>query len=196
MTDTPLLITGKRIGFGPIRSDLLETYQRWFNTVEVIRSLAVPVYPMTVEAEQQWLEDALTNDNDIYFTMYLLSGGQPLGNVSLMNVDLSNQIAEFGIFIGETELWNHGYGTEATRLMLAYAFDVIGLQNVLLEVNANNQGGITAYERAGFKQIGIRRAASRLGRIRYDVLLMDAVADDFEPSELHDLMHLTSDVSR
>jgi RimJ/RimL family protein N-acetyltransferase len=104
-------------------------------------------------------------------------------------VDRHHGTADFALVIGEPDAWGRGYGTEATRLTLAYAFDVLGLYNVYLVVYANNARGIRAYERAGFKRIGVRRGAHKLGRRRYDEIHMDAVADDFPPSHLHALLH-------
>jgi RimJ/RimL family protein N-acetyltransferase len=36
--------------------------------------------------------------------------------------------------IGEKDAWGHGYGTEATRLVMDEAFDTLGLDEVRLEV--------------------------------------------------------------
>ena len=67
-------------------------------------------------------------------------------------------------------------------------FAVLGLHNVLLEVYEDNPRAIRAYERAGFKRIGNRRRAKRIGREHCDIIFMDAVADDFPPGFLHDVM--------
>ena len=142
---------------------------------------------MTLEAEYEWLKDALTA-KDPLFTIYELATMRPIGNTGLHNVDHSSNTATFGLLIGEMDVWGKGYGTETTRLMLNYGFDVLGLYNIDLEVFAHNPGGIKAYERAGFKKIGVRRGARRVGRERYDIVYMDAVADDIEPSPLHHIM--------
>jgi len=42
-----------------------------------------------------------------------------LGSCSLMDVDLLNGTAEYGIFIGSRESRGKGIGTEATRLVLS-----------------------------------------------------------------------------
>ena len=92
-----------------------------------------------------------------------------------MGVDYRNRRAEFGINIGEPDYRNMGYGTETTRLMLDYAFNVVGLHNVMLGVFELNRGAIRAYEKAGFKEIGRRRQCyfadgRRWGGIRRDCL--------------------------
>jgi RimJ/RimL family protein N-acetyltransferase len=189
-TDQPqIIVRGDKVGLGPIRSDLIPTYQRWLNTLEVTRTLATPSHPMTLERERQWFESAATERAGLTFTIYELLTLRPIGNTGFHVVDHVNDCAEFGILLGETDVWGRGYGTEATQLMLHYAFDVLGVHNVFLETYASNPGAIRAYEKAGFKRIGIRRGAKVVGRMRYDVLYMDAVASDFEPSQLHNVFN-------
>jgi len=183
-----LMMRGESIGLGPVQRELAEVYQRWMNDLSVIRTLAQPRRPVTLEAEHGWLNGALTS-SDATFTIFELGSCRPIGNTGLHDINVTNGTCEFGIVIGEREAWGKGYGTEVTRLMLAYAFDVLGLHNVRLAVYANNERAIRAYERAGFKQAGRIRGAQRIGRERIDEIIMDAVADDFAPSSLHRVMH-------
>src|SRR5690606_306951 len=120
---------------------------------------------MSREMEERWLEGTLTSASDA-----------------------RRGTAEYGIVIGEKDAWGKGYGTEATRLMLAYGFDVLGLQNIMLRVYANNPAGVRAYERAGFRKVGVLRNAMPLGRTRIDEIYMDAIPDDFPPSDLQTLL--------
>ncbi|HUG14035.1 MAG TPA: GNAT family protein [Thermomicrobiales bacterium] len=183
-----LMIRGELVGLGPLRRDLASTFQRWMNDLGVVRTLAQPRRPMTVDAEHAWLDGALTS-SDAIFTIYELDTLRPIGNTGLENIHATNGTCEFGIVIGERDAWGKGHGTEATRLMLSYAFDVLGLHSVRLAVYANNERAIRAYERAGFRRAGRIRGAQRIGRARIDEIMMDAVVDDFEPSFLHEIMH-------
>jgi hypothetical protein len=111
---------------------------------------------------------------------------QPLpsgvGTALLVRVDQHAGTAEFGITIGERR--SQGLGTEATRLVLDWAFTVMGLQNILLVTFSWNLPAIRACTRAGFREIGRRRgAAVTLGQ-RYDQVLMDAIAEEFTDSVL------------
>ncbi|APU18669.1 GNAT family N-acetyltransferase [Actinoalloteichus sp. GBA129-24] len=77
-----------------------------------------------------------------------------------------------------------GVGSEATRLVLDYAFHVANLACVYLSVMEPNQGAIRAYERAGFKRQGIRRNANMWLGERVDEVLMDAIPAEFEGPSL------------
>ena len=90
--------------------------------------------------------------------------------------------------IGDKESWGKGYGTEVARLMLDYGFTCLGLHNISLWVHAENERGIRAYRRAGFRDAGHLRQFKWLGGRAYDFILMDCLATEFGSSVLHRLM--------
>jgi diamine N-acetyltransferase len=105
-----------------------------------------------------------------------------VGTAVLFRVDQHAGAAEFGLTIGERR--NQGLGSQATRLVLDWAFTVMGLHNILLVTFAWNLPAIRAYSKAGFREIGRRRGAVVTYGQRYDQVLMDAVADEFTDSVL------------
>jgi RimJ/RimL family protein N-acetyltransferase len=181
-------ITGERVLLGPLRRELLPLYTRWMNDYEVIRTLGVTVRPTTREAEQDWYEQNARALHSVDFTIYEAATGRPIGNTSLKEVNYARRTATFGILIGEPDCWGKGYGTEVTRLMLDYGFTVLGLHNIMLIVFSFNERGYRAYLRAGFREIGRRREAFRLGGRAYDEILMDCLATEFESPVLHRLL--------
>jgi RimJ/RimL family protein N-acetyltransferase len=188
--DAPILtIAGERVALGPVRRGLLPLYQRWMNDFEVTRTLAVGLRPMTAEDEQAWFDRVATGERDVVFTIYERRPTlRPIGASGLHGVDHRHRTAEFGIMIGDKTAWGKGYGTEATRLVLDYAFVGLGLHNVLLRAYAFNDRGLRVYEKAGFRPIGRRREAHRFAGRAYDVVYMDCVATDFESPVLGSLI--------
>jgi diamine N-acetyltransferase len=185
----PILnITGEKVALGPIRRDLLPLYQRWMNDFEVTRTLTAGFRPITWEAEEVWFEGASRRDREVMFTIYERAATRPIGNTGLHDVDLHNRTAVFGLLIGEKDCWGKGYGTETTRLMLDYGFTCLGLHNIMLSVYSFNERGIRAYTRAGFREIGRRRQAIRLGSRPFDEVLMDCLATEFQGSVLSALL--------
>ena len=91
------------------------------------------------------------------FTIYDRSDDAPVGTVGLFKINYVHSNAELGIAIGDRR--GYGLGTEATRLTVQWAFRTLGLRNVMLGALAWNEGALRAYERAGFRRIGVRRAA-------------------------------------
>ena len=114
------------------------------------------------------------------FTIYERETARPIGNTGLHGIDYRNSRATFGIMIGETDARGRGFGTEATRLMLDYAFTALGLRNVMLTVFAFNPAGIRAYEKAGFKEFGRRRQCRAMGGKLCDEVYMYCLPSESE----------------
>ncbi len=178
--EQPLVnIVGEKVALGPMRRELIPTYCRWHNDLSMSRTLGLS-WPTTMQQEQASFENSQSARDRIDFTVYEVSSMRPVGTTSLLAVDHRHSRAEFGIIIGEANARGKGYGTEATSLTLDYAFNAVGLENVMLTVYEFNVAGIAAYHRAGFKDIGRRRRCSRLGTRLWDLIYMDCVSTEFE----------------
>nr|MBA3627817.1 GNAT family N-acetyltransferase [Chloroflexota bacterium] len=76
-------------------------------------------------------------------------------------------------------VWGQGYGTEAASLMLAHAFERLGLHRVGLSVFSFNERAIRSYEKAGFRIEGrLRDAIARDGRY-WDEIQMGALRPEW-----------------
>jgi diamine N-acetyltransferase len=182
MSDPDYVLEGERVGLGPPRKDLAETYLRWVNDLEV-RSGVLSVGLYARESEEAFIDDVIAKcaaqpPESAFFTLYDRSDGEPVGTASLFAIDWRMGRATFGILLGERR--GQGLGSEATRLTLDWGFHVLGLRNVMLAVLPTNLGAIRAYEKAGFKRIGVRRAGVVVRGEPCDEVLMDCVRDEFE----------------
>ena len=95
-------------------------------------------------------------------------------------VNAINQTATLGIFIGEVDYRNNGYGTEAIRLILEYGFHYMNLNNIQLKVFECNQRAMACYKKCGFKEMGRRRKEIFINGKFYDALYMDILREEFE----------------
>jgi diamine N-acetyltransferase len=184
----PILnITGDKVALGPLRRDLMPFYQKWFNDFRVTGTMSHGCRPMTWEAEEAWYERASRSENVVYFVIYERATMRPVGGVNLHGIDHRHRTAELGIYVGETDCWGKGYGTEATMLVLDYGFNALGLHNIMLRVFSHNPRAIRAYEKAGFRVIGRRREAHRQGSEVHDDIYMDCLATEFQSLALRRL---------
>lgn len=172
-------IVGEKVALGPRRRDLIPLHQRWTNDFAIARNVG-PFGPVTIERETAYYERIATSDTMIPFVIYECAGWRPIGTTDLFHVNYQNRRADFGIFIGEAEARSKGYGTEATRLMLDYAFNALGLRNVGLTVGEWNVAGQRAYTKAGFREYGRRRQCWMMGGRWWDEIAMDCLATEFE----------------
>src|SRR5207249_11348246 len=130
-------------------------------------------------------------ENEVWFTLYERATLRPIGLTLLLGIDRHHRTASFAIGIGEEACRGKGYGTEATILTLDYGFTALGLHNIRLSVHACNERAIRAYARAGFRPIGRRREAVRLGSQVFDSLQMDCLVTEFESPSLRRLLEPT-----
>jgi diamine N-acetyltransferase len=177
-------IVGEVVALGPLRRDLLPTYQRWINDFGTLRHLLVPPVPMTMEQEQGWFERAATGEGRTPFTIYERASWTPIGNASLADLDYRHRTAEFGILIGEPAARGKGYGTETARLLLDYAFTALGLHSVMLRVHEGNLAGRRAYTKAGYRECGRRRQCHWMGGRFWDTIYMECLASEFTSTVL------------
>ena len=188
MTDTTndavVNITGEQVLLGPLRRVLLPLYHRWLNDFAMERTLGDTPLPLTrAQVEAQYDHDWFRQDQ-IRFLIYERAGMRPIGQALLHSIDHRSRTATFVIFIGEPDGRGKGHGTEATRLMLDYAFTALGLHSVMLGVYEFNLAGRRAYEKAGFREIGRRRQCFLMGGRLWDEIYMDCLASDFASSVL------------
>jgi diamine N-acetyltransferase len=182
MSEPDYVLRGERVALGPLRKDLADTYRRWIHDLDVRHGILTPgIYAR--EAEESWVEEAIAKSAGLQpeqanFTIYDLSDGAPVGTAGLMGIDWRLSRATFGIALGHRR--GQGLGTEATRLTLDWAFHMLGLHNVLLTVLPSNAAAIRVYEKAGFRRIGVRRAAVVSFGERCDEIYMDAIRDGFD----------------
>lgn len=123
------------------------------------------------------------------FTMFAvrrLADDQTIGEIGLDAVDFPKQDTFVGIGIGEREDWNHGYGTDAMRVLLRYAFTELNLHRVSLTVFEYNPRAIQSYLRAGFREEGrLRQCFKREGQ-RWDMIFMGILRSEWE--QMHGIM--------
>lgn len=178
----PILnIIGEKVALGPIHRDLVPLYHRWVNDFAVLRTLHIP-RPSTLEEIQAAYEAEVARERQrtvVYFTIYDRVTLRPIGRTDLGDINYRDRSAGFGIEIGEADYRGRGYGTEATRLTLDYAFTALGLHSVCLETWEYNLVAQRAYAKAGFRETGRRRQAKFMGGKLWDIVCMDCLSTEF-----------------
>lgn len=105
---------------------------------------------ITLEGERGWLSNSGKN-GDVLFAIIRKEDDELLGNCSLMQIDRINRKCTLGIFIGEEQNRNKGYGTESLKLLLKYSFDFQNMHSIDLKVFSFNKRAIKCYEKMALK---------------------------------------------
>ena len=171
-------LEGELVVLRPRVDEDLALFARWHGNPDVRHWLHMSEMPnQTLEVERQRWQVARNDPTRLSFVIETLDG-VPIGNIVLIGVDPVHRRAELGIAIGEKGDWGRGYGTDAIRVILRCAFDVLNLRRVELITDIDNERGIRAYEKCGFVREGVLRAK----RLRYgeplDMLIMAVLRED------------------
>jgi aminoglycoside 6'-N-acetyltransferase len=86
--------------------------------------------------------------------------------------------ANMDVFLAE-EVQGRGLGTDAVRTLARYLVHERGHHRLTIDPAADNVPAIRAYEKVGFRPVGVMRQYERLpGGDWHDGLLMDLLADE------------------
>jgi RimJ/RimL family protein N-acetyltransferase len=169
-------MVGKNCYLSPVDVNDVEKFTEWLNDLEVTRNLTLYSYVISLGSEKEALEHLSKNHN---YSIIDIKTNELIGNCGYVDLDHLNQAGEVGIFIGNKNFWNRGYGTEALSLLLDYGFKALNLHNICLKTYSFNERAIKSYEKIGFKIIGKRREAILRGKERHDIIFMDILYNEF-----------------
>lgn len=173
---------GEKVRLRALEMEDLDIILEHFNNLEIRQYLNSQI-PISRNAERQWLERSTTMDpwKDGGMTLAIedKKTGEFLGTVSLFDISKQHKRAEFGIAIHQPKNFGKGYGTDATRVMLWIAFQILGLNSVYLITLDINERGQRAYEKAGFKRAGVFRQGAYLKGEFKDFIIMDILNEEF-----------------
>lgn len=79
--------------------------------------------------------------------------GKTIGEIQLKRIDFKDKHGIMSIVLSNNTHKNKGYGTEAERLLINYAFESLGLNTIYADTIIRNKRSQYVLEKLGFKQI-------------------------------------------
>lgn len=133
------------------------------------------VRPMTAEQAQSWYESLAVEP----YAWVIVVEGRCIGHARLHALNALDRRARYAIGIFDPTAWGRGYGTTTTRLVLGYAFDVLGLHRVDLRVLCYNTRAIACYVKCGFQREGIEREGALIAGEWQDDVIMSILEREY-----------------
>ncbi|MBI2619074.1 MAG: GNAT family N-acetyltransferase [Ignavibacteriales bacterium] len=85
-----------------------------------------------------------------YWPVFLLGSGEHVGCCGLRPYKVSEKVYELGVHI-RSKFWREGFGTEAVRGIMEYAFTTLGVSALFAGHNPRNESSRSLLDKLGFK---------------------------------------------
>lgn len=179
------MLKGEKVILRALERDELARVWAFNNDVEVeLSGGGDPPMPQSLARLEYQFEEMARSGHRDGANFAIEADGKLIGQCGLRQpdgiVDTTAQTYELGIAIGDKTYWGRGYGRDAVRVLLDYAFRLRNAHRVWLKVNATNERGIRAYRACGFIEEGrLREHVWGDGR-HIDLVLMGILRAEWE----------------
>lgn len=146
---------------------------------EVSNTLA----PFSHYTLKKYIENA---HRDIYETKQLRliivnrANNTPIGSIELYDFDPFHQRAGIGIMVHNAEERKKGYATSAIDLLLYYAFETLGLQQIHCHIPTCNIASQKLFEKMGFCKNGEFKQWLKRGSDWEDIYFYQILHEDWK----------------
>lgn len=174
------LYVGKLVRLAAPCPDDHEVMAKWSTNMEFWRMLdSDPARPYDAEYYSNETKEMKQDKNIVLFRLRTLDDDKLIGFADLY-LHWNAQSCILALAIGDPDYWNRGFGTDAMRLLVNYAFRELNLYRVGLNVFSYNERAIHVYEKVGFVHEGRQRAALYRDGQRFDLMFMSVLRPEWE----------------
>jgi diamine N-acetyltransferase len=150
----------------------------WINEREQVL-LNAAYRPVNEEAHRAWFSSLHARKDVVIFGIKIQKTDMLIGTCQLQNINYIHRNAEMRIRIGKQSEREQGYGTEAIRLILDFAFKDLNLHRVYLYVFKTNVIALHVYKKVGFVQEGLLRKGAHINGEYVDVVVMGILREEY-----------------
>lgn len=179
------LFESQDIRFGPIDYEKdPEIESKWTHNAEFMRLYEFePARPMSaavVKKQYEKLEKQIEESRNLYhFMIRAKTDDRLIGKAMIRRIEWTNGNSDIRLGIGSAEDQRKGYGTQALKMLLRFAFAELNLFRVTAYIAEYNEGAIALVKKFGFaEEVRRRQALEREGR-RWDLLVFGLLKDEW-----------------
>jgi len=186
------LLTGSRITLRELRLSDTPSLFALLTSGEVTRFISPP--PTTLDGFERfvaWTHRQREAGQNVCFAVVPFGCDTAVGLFQVRALDLQFDTAEWGFALGR-EYWGTGMFVEGARLVLDFAFLVIGAHRVEARAAMRNGRGNGALRKIGASQEGVLRASFLRNGEYLDQMLWSILYDDWRDARLglsQDVIH-------
>ena len=178
------ILCGQRIRLTAVAKEDAASLAQWQGDAGYLRLYAAdPAYPQSPEQFEEWIQKVAKAKDTFLFAIRPVDSDELIGTVTLDGISWTNRNTWLAIGIGNPRSRRQGFGTEATQLILKYAFHELNLHRVQLTVFSYNKAAIALYEKAGFTREGGHREYLKRDGQWYDMYLYGILSHEWEAAQ-------------
>ncbi len=175
-----VVIVSKRLLLMPLALNDAEEVLDWINNKEIVRNFQFFTGAVKVDDELRYIQKMSNSPSDLLLGV-IVGEEELIGTCGLHEIDFHNYTARLGVIIGKREHWNKGYAEEAIRALIVWAFSVMHLNKIYLNVLTTNEKGIHLYTKVGFQVEAPRlRQEYRIRGAYVDMVRMAILREEWE----------------
>lgn len=165
-------IVGERTVLRAVERDDLPLLHGWANDPEIQFNLGSWHFPLSRTGMERWFESFRYDANDQRFMIDAPDHGA-IGMTNLVDINWKDRNAFTGMLIGDPALRGKGYGTDAVRTIMSYAFEELQLERLDTTIIAHNAASLALYiDKCGWIEEGRKaRAFFRRNEFHDNVIL-------------------------
>ncbi len=173
------MLNAKEIYLDSIKEENLPLLFKWINDRETVL-LSSYYKPVSENEHRSWFENIKLDKSVFIFGIFLLKGNKLIGTCKLLNLNFIDRNGELQIRIGDRHNQSKGYGQQAIKLLVDFAFKDLNLTRIYLFVFDDNTRAIKAYQKIGFIEEGILRKHAHIDGKYRNVIIMGLLREESE----------------
>jgi len=179
------LFESQDLRFGPIDNEKdPEIESKWTHDSEFMRLMETgPARPMSaamLRKQYEKLEKQIEEEKNLYyFTIRAKADDRLIGRAAVQWIEWANGNGFLRLGIGAAEDRCKGYGSQALRMLLRFAFAELNLFRASAIVAEYNEGAIALLKKFGFVQEVCRRKSLERDGRRWDLLVFGLLNDEW-----------------
>jgi len=175
----PRFLESERLFLTPLSMADIDRHFQWNNDREMSYLDGGGMRPWNEIKQKAEFEGILKEKSWMFFSVILKDSGEHIGNVVLFDISEFHRRAFWGIKLAR-EYWRQGFAKEASRLILAYAFNDLGLVKLRSQTHSKNPASIRLQESLGFVQEGVLRREVYVRGEYVDDLLYGMLKEEYD----------------
>ena len=179
------LFEGQDIRFGPIDFEKdPEVESKWTHDASFMRLYEIePARPMSaaiVKKGYEKLEKEMDEQKNFYhFMIRAREDDRLIGNAKIHRIEWANGNCAVRLGIGAPEDRRKGFGTQAMRMLLRFAFSELNMFRVTAYIPEYNEGALALAKKFGFVEEVRRRQALERDAHRWNLFVMGLLKDEW-----------------